>query len=80
MGVLLGAWHWITFTEPGSFSGAFPLALLLVKLFSWLPAYRVLMVWVYDRDESLLLAMLMHVSLTAIHLSPCLTRRQGCPS
>ena len=30
-----------------------------------LPAYRVLMVWVYDLLESLLVAMLMHVSLTA---------------
>ena len=41
---------------------------MLVKLFSWLPAYRVLMVWVYDRTESLLLAMLMHGSLTATQL------------
>ena len=56
------------FWEPGSFSGAFPLALLLVKLFSWLPAYRVLMVWVYDRTGSLLVAMLMHGSLTATQL------------
>ena len=56
------------FWEPDSFSGAFPLALLLVKLFSWLPAYRVLMVWVYDRTGSLLLAMLMHGSLTATQL------------
>jgi hypothetical protein len=30
-----------------------------------LPAYRVLMVWVYDRTGSLLVAMLMHASLTA---------------
>jgi CAAX protease family protein len=29
-----------------------------------LTAYRVLMVWVYDRTESLLVAMLMHASLT----------------
>ncbi len=34
-------------------------------LFSFLPAFRVLMVWVYDRTGSLLVAMLMHVSLTA---------------
>ena len=53
------------FWEPGSLSGALPLAVLLVKLFSWLPAYRVLMVWVYDRTGSLLVAMLMHASLTA---------------
>lgn len=30
-----------------------------------LPAYRVLMVWVYDRTESLLVAMLMHAFLSA---------------
>ena len=68
VGVLWGAWHFIMFWEPGSFSGALPLALLLVKLFSWLPAYRVLMVWVYDRTGSLLLAMLMHAGLTATQL------------
>jgi hypothetical protein len=33
-----------------------------VQLFSFLPAFRVLMVWVYDRTGSLLLAMLMHAS------------------
>jgi len=30
-----------------------------------LPAYRVLMVWVYDRTKSLLVAMLMHASLSS---------------
>jgi membrane protease YdiL (CAAX protease family) len=68
VGVLWGAWHFIMFWEPGSFSGALPLAVLLVKLFSWLPAYRVLMVWVYDRTGSLLVAVLMHGSLTATQL------------
>jgi uncharacterized protein len=68
VGVLWGAWHFIMFWEPGSFSGALPLAVLLVKLCSWLPAYRVLMVWVYDRTGSLLVAMLMHGSLTATQL------------
>ena len=66
VGLLWGAWHFIMFWEPGSFSGAFALALLLVKLFSWLPAYRVLMVWVYERTYgSLLLAILMHTSYAA---------------
>ena len=68
VGVLWGAWHFIMFWEPDSFSGAFPFALLLAKLFSWLPAYRVLMVWAYDRTGSLLVAMLMHGSLTATQL------------
>jgi hypothetical protein len=34
-------------------------------LAGYLPAFRVLMVWVYDRTASLLVAMLMHVGLTA---------------
>ncbi len=65
IGLLWGAWHFIMFWENDSFSGAFPFAILLVRLFSWLPAYRIIMVWVYDRTESLLVVMLMHVSLVA---------------
>jgi membrane protease YdiL (CAAX protease family) len=65
VGLLWGAWHFPLFSG-GDLSGALPLALFLpVQLFSFLPAYRVLMVWVYDRTGSLLVAMLMHVSLTA---------------
>jgi len=63
VGVLWGAWHFIVFWQSDSFSGALPLVLLLGQLFSWLPAYRVLLVWVYDRTESLLVVMLMHASL-----------------
>jgi membrane protease YdiL (CAAX protease family) len=65
VGLLWGAWHFILFWESDSFSRALSLALLLGRLFSWLPAFRVLMVWVYDRTGSLLVTMLMHVSLVA---------------
>ena len=65
VGFVWGAWHFLTFWESDSLSSAFPLALLLARLFSWLPPYRVLMVWVYDQTESLLVAMLMHASLVA---------------
>jgi membrane protease YdiL (CAAX protease family) len=68
VGVVWGAWHFPLFREGGSFPGTLPLALLLVQLFAWLPAYRVLMVWVYDRTESLLVAVLMHASLIANQL------------
>ena len=68
VGVLWGAWHFPMFWEPDSFSGALPFGVLLVRLFSWLPAFRILMVWVYDRTGSLLVAMLMHGSLTAAQL------------
>jgi membrane protease YdiL (CAAX protease family) len=64
VGICWGAWHAPLFSRSDSFAGPLPLALLLLQL-SWLPAYRVLMVWVYDRTGSLLVAMLMHVSLTA---------------
>jgi membrane protease YdiL (CAAX protease family) len=68
VGFLWGAWHFlVNFWSSGSPSGALSLALLLHSvLFSVgiLPAFRVLMVWVYDRTGSLLVAMLMHASLT----------------
>jgi CAAX protease family protein len=65
VGLLWGAWHFPLFSG-GDLSGALPPALFVpVQLFSFLPAYRVLMVWTYDRTGSLLVAMLMHVSLTA---------------
>jgi membrane protease YdiL (CAAX protease family) len=63
VGLLWGAWHFLPFWESDSFSAALPLALLLARLFSWLPPYRVLMVWVYDHTESLLVVILMHAGL-----------------
>jgi membrane protease YdiL (CAAX protease family) len=73
VGVPWGAWHILTngLWASDIASGTLPLAIFLpAYLFTFLagqlPAYRVLMVWVYDRTgESLLLAMLMHASLTA---------------
>jgi len=69
VGLLWGAWHFLTnFWGSGDSTGAFTLALFLpAQLFAVgvLPAYRVLMVWAYDRTGSLLVAMLMHASLTA---------------
>jgi membrane protease YdiL (CAAX protease family) len=63
VGLLWGAWHFLAFWETNSFSGALPLAIMLMRLFSWLPPFRTLMVWVHDRTESLLMVMLMHASL-----------------
>jgi membrane protease YdiL (CAAX protease family) len=69
VGLLWGAWHFPLFSGSVSDSGAVPPAVYLsVLLFSWLPPFRVLMVWVYDRTGSLLVAILMHVSLTACTL------------
>ena len=58
----------MTFWGSGDPSSGFSFALLLPPLLFYvgvLPAYRVLMVWVYERTESLLVAMLMHATLTA---------------
>jgi hypothetical protein len=72
VGVLWGAWHIIgnVVLASGTYSGTLPVKAFLVTrlvglLAGGLPAFRVLMVWVYARTESLLLMMLMHVSLTA---------------
>ena len=72
VGVLWGAWHllgndiWASVAT----SGGLPLVLFAVVvglglLVGQLPAYRVLMVWVYDRTGSLFLAVLMHASYAA---------------
>ena len=69
LGFLWGLWHFLVqFWGSGDPSGRFSLDLLLPPLIFYvgvLPAYRALMVWVYDRTQSLLVAMLMHASLTA---------------
>jgi uncharacterized protein len=73
VGVLWGAWHllgndiWASVAT----SGGFPLALFVALtslsfVVGQLPAYRVLMVWAYERTNgSLLLAILMHASYAA---------------
>jgi len=65
VGIVWGAWHFPPFWKSDTFSAAVPLILLLGQLFSWLPPYRILMVWVYDRTGSLLVSVLMHASLMA---------------
>jgi len=65
VGVVWGAWHFPPFWTGDTFSATLPFILLLGQLFSWLPPYRVLMVWVYNRTDSLLVCVLMHASLMA---------------
>jgi membrane protease YdiL (CAAX protease family) len=73
VGVLWGAWHllfndiWASVATSGGLSPAlFAVGVGLVLLVGQLPAYRVLMVWVYERSGgSLLLAILMHASYSA---------------
>jgi membrane protease YdiL (CAAX protease family) len=80
VGALHAVWHFLpTFWGSGDSSGVFDLLLFLPPCLFYigvLPAYRVLMVWVYDRTASLLVAILMHASLTAstlFILSPAAT-------
>jgi membrane protease YdiL (CAAX protease family) len=66
VGVLWGVAHFPLYYwgASGHLSGALLVAVVAANILAWFPAYRVLMVWVYDRTESLLLAMLMHGSAT----------------
>jgi len=79
VGFLWGAWHLlVNFVSSGTPAGTLSVPNLLGSVtFSLgiLPAYRVLMVWVWDHTHSLLVAMLMHMSLTAssIILGPTAT-------
>jgi membrane protease YdiL (CAAX protease family) len=64
VGLLWAVWHVPLYAQTGS--GPVPPALsVAVIVFFWLLPYRVLMVWVYDHTQSVLLAVLMHVSLNA---------------
>ena len=67
IGVLWGVAHFpLYYWASGNLSGALsPGFLVTAQVFAWFPAYRVLMLWVYDCTESVLLVMLMHASLTA---------------
>jgi membrane protease YdiL (CAAX protease family) len=70
VGVVWGAWHLLqTLWAGGTYAGSLPVPVFVTLYFfagmAQLTAYRLLMVWVYDRTESLLVATLMHASLTA---------------
>ncbi len=72
VGVIWGGWHillnviWPADAYSGNVpTGLFILARGLGDLIGVLAAFRILMVWVYDQTKSLLVAMIMHFSLTA---------------
>ena len=82
VGILWGVWHiLIAFWSSGSLAGDASLAIFVAGFLAFylgaLPAYRVLMVWLYDRTVSLPVAMLMHASLSAstLILQPVATGR-----
>lgn len=67
VGFLFAVWNFpVVFgvSSTTSAAGTLPMAIFMpAVLFTWLPTYRVFMVWVYDRTKSLVVAMLMHTSL-----------------
>ena len=71
VGVVWGAWHFfVNYWGGGGTNGGVPLAVFMslwvaAVVVGQLTAYRVLMVWVYDHTGSILVAALMHASLTA---------------
>lgn len=65
IGLAWGSWHLIVFWEQNSFSDVMAFSILLARLFAWLPQFRILMVFLYQRTDSLLLVILMHASLVA---------------
>ena len=67
VGIVWSAWHVLVVVWGiGNRAGSIPLPLfVLLDGLTALVAFRVLMVWVYDRTGSLPVAMLMHAGLTA---------------
>jgi uncharacterized protein len=70
VGVLWGVWHFLQqLFISGTYAGGIEPTLFLVLAFSAaiasLTAYRLLLVWLYDRTGSLLVTTLMHAQLTA---------------
>ena len=64
MGVLWGVWHFPVFSATGRASEPLsPLVFTAALLFTWLIPYRILMVWLYEHTQSLLLCIIMHVPI-----------------
>lgn len=81
MGIVWGLWHFPMFAgTAASASGVAPALVLVVLLFSWLPAFRILMVWLYDRTQSLLVTWFMHAALVASQFVITPASISGIPS
>lgn len=53
VGLVWGLWHFPLFWQADSFTATLPFILLMAQLFSWLPPYRILMVWLYKNTKSI---------------------------
>lgn len=66
VGIAWAVWHLLVGVwASGTVHGKLTLASYMLDPFLFLAMFRILMVWVYDCTESLFVAILMHVSLTA---------------
>ena len=81
LGFIWGVWHyiqaiWFSGNEYREFTMSLFLPVFIFAI-AVLPAYRMIMVWVYDHTKSILIAIIMHASLTGnviyLMLSPELT-------
>jgi membrane protease YdiL (CAAX protease family) len=84
VGVIWGAWHllqqvYISGTYTGEISLILYLSVAIFNTVAGLTAYRVLLVWIYDRTSSLLLVWLMHASLTACNIFIFRPETSGVP-
>jgi membrane protease YdiL (CAAX protease family) len=72
LGIMWGLWHLLSnYIGSAAGAGTVPLFLFMtVMLFSFLPPFRILMVWVYKHTGSLFVAILMHASLDVFWLLP----------
>lgn len=73
VGVIWGLWHLLQqIYISGTYTGGVPLEVYMFwtifNTIAGLTAYRILLVWVYDRTDSLLITTLMHASLTACNV------------
>lgn len=68
IGIIWGVWHLPLFLGAALSSEIPAFLYLIVLLCSFLPAYRILMVWLYSKSNSLLLAVLMHAPLAGSQL------------
>ena len=69
VGLLWAVWHilpafWLGLTSD-TINGTLSVVSYLIDPFLFLIAFRILIVWVYDRTESLFIGILMHISLTS---------------
>lgn len=65
LGIMWGLWHLVSnYIGSAKEVGTIPLPLYLaVMIFSFMPPFRILMLWVYKHTESLFIAALMHASI-----------------